>query len=164
MSNLITAGVYEGEIETYGLMKTKQDKPMVAIDFKIIVDGHEDFIRWFGSLNAGMAREITTKTLADLGYKKNTLDDFANGMGLDQSRKYFLTISIDEYNGKRRNKVDWINLVKSTSNFIDPKDVKALLAGVDIGADMALALQKTQRDTVPKVPSSSMVDADSIPF
>jgi len=164
MSNLIPTGVYEGEIETYGIMKTKQGKPMVAVDFKIEVDGHEDFIRWFGSLNAGMAREITTKTLADLGYKETTLTSLADGCGLDNTRKYFLTISVDEYQGKRRNKIDWINLTKGTSSFVSPKDVASLLTGIDIGADMQLAMQSTQRDTVPKVPATTMTDANDIPF
>ena len=154
------AGMYDATIESYGISTTKAGKPFVAVDFKT----DEGNIRWNGYLNEGMSTEITCKTLADLGYKGKNLEPLADGEGLDTTRVYYLTVKEEEYNGKMYAKVAWINLEKSASTFVAPKDLKGLLAGRDLSADLLMAQQETKRDSVPKTEAPTKFDDTDIPF
>ena len=159
------AGNYEGTISSYGVSTTKAGKPVIVIDFKVA----DDSIRWNGYLSSPMAIEIACKTLADLGYKETSFEKLADGEGLDDSRVYFLTVKEEEYNGKLYSKIAWINLEPINSNFVAPKELKALLGGVDFSANLVMAQQETKRDSVKVVaaPASNDVatfDSSDIPF
>jgi hypothetical protein len=166
MTKLVKPDVYEAKLLEYGLMKTKAGKPMVAIDFEFSADGEPTSLRWFGSLNEGMAREITVKTLADLGYTENTLESLAQGRGLDNGRYYYLTVVNDTYNDVTRSKIAWINLTKGSggSGFINADEAKGLLGGMDLRADLMMATKETQRNSVPVNKITSENDHLDVPF
>lgn len=114
-------------------------------------------MNWFGSFNGG-AKEITLRTLVQCGSKATTGQELASelnrwqGEGVpmkpipfDTTKDFEIDVQMNEYNGKTTPRIAFINLPGGAGfrTQMSQDDSKVLLGGLNLGADLLMARQKT---------------------
>jgi hypothetical protein len=155
---LIPAGRYLGKIVNYGIPETEKEHPQVAIAFQVSMpDGSTRKINWFGSLHPN-SREYTVNQLIFCGLHGSLTQLVAGpeGGALNTDIELDLAVIVDEYDGKKKNKVAWINTGGGFKKMDDGK-AKAQLSKYDAyvksriaaaGAQANGAVQPTENDDV----------------
>lgn len=162
-------GTFDATVVDYGASTTKKGSPMVMIRFKY-EDGDKDahFINWYGTFASDKSSEITCEALAVCGWTTNSPADLAKGAGsgvLDETRQVSITLKNDEYEGKVRLKVAYIN-PPGGAGFRDSmghaEAVKAF-SGINIGAIAAQARKKHGTKPVPNL-APTFDPEEKVPF
>jgi hypothetical protein len=100
---------YPAKITGYGINSTKAGLAQPYIQFEL-KDENESLqtVYWQGSLNAGTALEITTKTLLTAGFKGSDIGDLEKPNMFEDKE---LTIVVEEhtFNDKSRYRVKFVN-------------------------------------------------------
>ncbi len=106
---MIGAGRHEVRVVSHALTKSGQKgTPCVAVTFE---DDVGQRITWFGYLTDA-ALEWTLKALAAMGWDSNASDgriDSLNGTDLLAGNRVEIVVEEEEYEGKLRPKVRWVN-------------------------------------------------------
>lgn len=168
------AGKFLAKIKDYGFKVTHSGSLQMAVIFDYEQGEENRTLTWFGSMNEGKAREITLTALKNMGYQGQEISLLNDGIQsgiLDTDKDYSITIELDDYNGKKIAKIKWVNL-PGQSGFekrLDTNEVKQKLAGMDLGADIAMlfgmnkADPSSMKNSFPSPPQKTF-DASSIPF
>jgi len=110
---------------TWGLEKTKDDKPYVYVDLQS-PDG--DKITWKGYLSE-KSQPFTVKSLVVMGFQYTNISGILEPDALDSAREVSITVEEEGYEGKTYSKVKWIN---PTRKRLTREDSTKLLQGVDL--------------------------------
>ena len=152
-------GIYEAKINDYGVSTTKKGDPMAMLRFSYAdSDGNNHFVTWYGTFGTDKSAEISCEALAICGYSSSNLADLAKGAGsgvLDENRVVSITLANDEYQGKVRLKVKYVN-APGGSGFrskMEHSEAVQAFKGVNIGAAMALAKKKHGKTIVNHAPT-----------
>lgn len=173
MATEIKAGVYEAKVADYGVTKSKAGDPMVAIRFQIFdKEGDTHHITWYGSFKTPKSQEISAEALAVCGMKTKNFAELTNGAGsgvLDEKRIVSVTIASEEYQGKTRMKVKYIN-PPGGGGFRDKmnkSEAAQLFNGLNLAGVAAAAQKKHIKEIVNHAPKSEPPKMDTeepIPF
>lgn len=137
---MITAGRFNGKVTDYGVSASSNDNCQVFVVFDIAFPEGEHSMTWYGSLNAGKAREITIKSLLVLGFHSNSFDDLVDGKtsgAIEIGKEASLVIENEEYEGKNRWKIKWVNALNNGPKRIESGSAKAKLAALGLDGDLA---------------------------
>lgn len=165
----IKPGTYEAKVVDYGVAKTKKGDPMVMVRFAVYPSetSVSQNITWYGTFSSPKAQEITSEALAICGMKTKNFAELANGAGsgvLDEKKVVSLTIVQEEWEGKTRTKVKYINQ-PGGSGFRDKMskaDAAQLFNGLNLAGVAAAAQKKHTKEVVNHAPK---FDTDEpIPF
>lgn len=150
-------------ITDYGISLTQAGKPQVTVKFTSH-DGKE--FTWWGSLNEGMAREITLKNLFTMGFNADTLDPLAQGLAggaLNHVQEYEIVTEeqMNPKTQKMQTRVKFINLPgQSTTGKLKTEDALKALSSINAKGDiLAAKKQITPAQALPKTGTE-----DEIPF
>lgn len=123
------AKAVKGELSESGTKKT----PCVAVEFQLVEEG--SFIWWYGYLTEKTAKR-TAESLKHCGFKGVDLagDLMAQGLG---SQEVELVIEHEEYEGKTRARVQWVNSLDGGPGASMEDDKKAAIAARMRGLLMA---------------------------
>lgn len=134
----ISAGTYVGNVIDYGINETKKGNPQIFIKFHL--PQIEKKLTWFGSLASEKAIEITCKALINCGFSKTDLALLTNGVEsgeLDTDKELILVVENEEYEGKTRTKIQWINLPNAgVQNKLDQAGAVQKLSGLNVAGIM----------------------------
>lgn len=148
----IQAGRFNGKVTDYGVSASSNDNPQVFVVFDVAFPDGEQSMTWYGSLNAGKAREITIKALLVLGFHSNSFDDLVDGKdsgAIVLGKEASLVIENEEYEGKSRWKIQWVNSLNSGPKRIESGSAKAKLAALNLDGDLAkIKAQSGVEDTM----------------
>jgi hypothetical protein len=101
----LTAGTFNARGVSAGLGFTSNGAPQVAVELKVLDEGFVgETITWFGYFTEG-THERTIESLRTLGWKGDDLDNL-DGIADNDVR---IVLDEEEYDGKTRLKVKWIN-------------------------------------------------------
>lgn len=101
----LTSGKFRAKGIAGALGYTSNGSPQVAVELRILDDGHAgDSITWFGFFSE-KTQERTLESLRILGWKT---DDLSNLDGITDN-EVSVTMEEEEYNGEVRLKAQWIN-------------------------------------------------------
>jgi hypothetical protein len=105
------------------LQETKSGKAYVAVDFRLL-DGESagETIGWSGWLTSDKAEARTLKALRTCGWKGDDLSDLGE---LDQ--EVSITVEHEEWEGKVRAKVAWVNGPRAPLDASKAKSIAARL-------------------------------------
>lgn len=122
---MITQGKHKATVEAYAVTTTSKGDPSVEVRFKL----GEDSIVWRGYFTEKTI-ERTLETLAYLGMTTSDLDALGdpNSGALEIGKEAQLTIEPEEYNGKTRMRVKWVNPVKEFANTMGKSEASAALS------------------------------------
>lgn len=154
----IKAGTYEAKVVDYGVTKTKKGDPMVMVRFTIYdAEGSAHNITWYGTFSSPKSQEISSEALAVCGMKTKNFAELANGAGsgvLDQNKVVQLTVVNEEWEGKTRTKVKYIN-PPGGGGFRDKMskaDAAQLFSGLNLAGVAATAQKKFVKEVVNHAP------------
>jgi hypothetical protein len=168
MAQEIKAGTYEAKVNDFGLTETKKGDPMAMIRFQYQdSEGDQHFITWYGTFVHEKAQEISCETLALCGYTSNNIADLAKGAQsgvLNQNKVVSITIAGEEWEGKVRMKVKYVNPVGGAGfrSQLTHADAVQKFKGVNIGAAMSAAKKKHTKEIVNHAPQFN--SEEPIPF
>ena len=159
------AGVYEAKVEDYAVGKTKKGDPMVMVRFQVYnTEGESHTVTWYGTFSSPKSQEITFEALAVCGMKTKNPAELTKGKGsgvLDEKKIVTLTLVSEEWEGKSRIKVKYINS-PGGSGFRDKMsqaDAAQLFNGLNLGGVAAAAQKKQLVNHAPKLDTE-----EPIPF
>lgn len=113
----------------FGQGETGKQTPYVRVSFEVVEgDSTGEFISWYGYLSDATA-DRTLESLRICGWDGDELDEELPGMG---KFKVSLVVDADEYEGKIRNRVRWVNRLSTNTG---PKPEKNRL-GLDVLAQI----------------------------
>ncbi len=105
----IVAGKYLAKCTGEGNVQfgyTKNGHEQIVIDFELLNEGYEgQRVQWFGTFANEKSIEIAVKSLRACGWQGDNLTDLR---GIDQN-EVELDIGFEDFDGKRRMKVRWVN-------------------------------------------------------
>lgn len=146
----------------YGCHVSKAGKPLIKLVFKT---DESDVYTKYCSLNEGKAREITLDTLISFGFVGTKLDALNDGKEsglLNTSQEVELVLEDEEYNGKVRKQIKYINFPGSAKfEKLEASVAKNLFAGMNIEGDLAA---RRAQHKVPTPPSGAAQGNDDLPF
>jgi len=119
------AGKYLAKPISWGLDKTKDDKPYVYVELQ---NDLGDRIIWKGYLSE-KSQPFTVKALVTLGFQYTNLSGILEPDALDSVREVSIVVEEEIYEGKTYPKVKWIN---PTRKRMSREDSTKLLQGVDL--------------------------------
>jgi hypothetical protein len=102
---MIESGTYEARPVTAALGMTKGDKPCVGVEFELVETGSH--ITWYGYFT-DKTQERTIESLRFCGWTGTDLDNLSE-IGTKEKLTVQLVIEQEEYEGKVRAKVQWVN-------------------------------------------------------
>lgn len=164
--NLLEAGKHLAKAVDHCISSSEKGEPFLSVLFEL-EDGHK--MMWRGSLTHEKGKEITVRTLKTLGFA-GTVKDLARGAEsgcLDMDKTVELDIQIEEYNGKKFLKIQWVNEVGGGGfkNRLSEIEAVQACAGLDLEAAFMQAGIKTSSVTRHNpVAQKKDLDLDSIPF
>lgn len=139
-------GEYLGKIVEYGISETKKGDPQVFVTLQ----SGTDKITWFGSFTNEKAREITVKTLVDMGLEGDDVSELSDEVGLDKNKELKFKVDTETWNGKEYTKVKWVSDPnKSTFAKLDKKDAVKKLSSLNLKGLIAEAKAKAGVDEIP---------------
>lgn len=143
----IPNGTYKAKALNYGITKSKAGDAQATINFRLLVNPETQEtadIMWDGYLKSPKSFEITLDALLILGYTENTLDLFAEGKGLKEGKYVSVVVEEEEYNGRVKPKIKFINEEGSsfTKDFLAKNDAVVKLNGLNLSAAMLERKQK----------------------
>jgi hypothetical protein len=138
---MIAEGKHRGRGVTAAMGKTEKGHPQVAVEFEFL-DLPGTRLTWFGNFSETTVGEdqkplyqITLESLYHCGWISGDLQDLA---GIDQN-EVTLVVKHDEYQGKTRAKIAWVNKAGSgvaMKNAMPSNELSAFAARMK-GASMA---------------------------
>lgn len=157
---MVQPGKYLAKIEDYGF----SEKGSAIVSFQTI---EGDIIAWFGSFNGG-AKEYTIQTLLKLGFRGKTGQELAQGKGsnwLDEGKDFEIVVVQEEYQGKKRNKIKYINIPGHQKELkkMSLDQAKIHVGGLNLAADFASERAKQPNQDI-KNYAPSFNDNEGIPF
>jgi hypothetical protein len=168
MATELKPGIYDANVSDYGVTETKKGDPMAMIRFQYLdQDGDMHFATWYGTFTHEKSKEISCDVLALCGYSSNNLADLAKGKGsgvLSEHKKVSITLTAEEWEGKTRIKVKYVN-PPGGSGFrsqMTHADAVKKFAGVSLGAAMIEAKKKYGKEIKNEAPTFD--SEEPIPF
>jgi len=157
-TTLVQEGRHTVKPVEWGLTKTSSGKPNVFITFT-------NGLTWFGSLNEGKAREFTIRSLVNCGFRSDNLKALDMPNALDTNSDVSIVVAHEEYNGKTRARVQWVNKMGSLK--ASKEETAEMLNGLDLRGDFMVEMQdqgvEMKKHTSPIQPAQSF-DVNDIPF
>lgn len=124
----ITSGNYVAVAESFDFGVSSNGNDFIKLSFKIIEGEFADqYLTWFGYFSEATHKR-TLESLRYCGWSGTTIDEAMAGLG---SQKVRIVVEEEEYNGKSRLKVQWVNKVgapKEAQNRLDGGGLAALNA------------------------------------
>lgn len=117
-------GTYKAKAIRAELGESQNGTPFAAVTFRL--EDHDDTIVWYGYIT-DKTTERTLRSLRIAGWIGNDLRTI-EGDGSALREVVDLVIQDDEYNGKVRSKVQWVNKPKSSAGFDKEALAKRLAA------------------------------------
>ncbi len=158
----LECGMYEGEVENYGIMKNSKGEPNAFIKFKINKGEGQGFaeLTWFGGLSDKVGEKAkkspaayTISTLLDCGFKGKEVEDLALGTSgdtIDLGRVMAITIEDNLYNDVVSSRIKWINPVGSTGK-METMGKDEVTTKINSSALRAMLLkEKEAKPTIPE--------------
>ena len=144
---MVNAGRYTARVKDYGLATTMAGDPKVTVLFTFKdEEGKQQDMFWDGFLKSPKSKEITIDALLVCGLKGDDLTGFENGAEsgkLDLSREVEIVVNHEEFNGKTRAKIAWVNRTGGASfKDVSPDAVKKL-SGLNLKADIMARRKET---------------------
>jgi hypothetical protein len=156
---MLSAGTYKAKIKDYGFTDPGDKKnddgspkmPQAMVQFEVDVPEGEgpmgapaktENITWFGSFSGG-AKAITTKTLVDTFHFNGTSgEELYMGAGsgvLDETCEYELVVEMNEWNGKSRPKIKYVNRPGQVrrAEKLEQAGAKKFVGGLNLKAELA---------------------------
>lgn len=96
------AGTYKAKIVSAGLTENQKGEAQARVDF--VLEGGEAAV-WFGGFSSEKAMGYTVKQLTNAGWTTDDLGDLPTIIGAEVE----IVVQDDEYNGKVRQRVKYIN-------------------------------------------------------
>lgn len=182
-------GVFTAKLKEIGVSKSKAGNPMIAAIItcfptveqieKAQAEGVTNVDPFDLSYYAQLSGEHVDKTfdaLSCFGFEidPKTLEmQLACGTGWDTSKEFQVTVEAEEYNGKMRDRIKYVNEIGSASiKKLEPKEATILMKGLDVtGSLMAYIQNKGKPKDSKKGPDLSkttaqapVIDPADIPF
>jgi len=120
-------GTFVVAVVEHGIIKSNE-KPVAKLTFS-------NGATWFGSFTGGAA-EWTTKSLVNAGFFGTKIEQLNIDGAIDPSHKCQIVMDNEEYEGKVRLKVKFINRLADKMN---DKELATTLGGMNIDAQLAEA-------------------------
>lgn len=164
-------GNYPAKIVDFGLMKSSAGLPMAAVmfEYKMADGGGTQRITWFGSFKDG-ARPYTVDTLVRMGFAGKNGAELAKGNGsgvLDQTKELEIVVGNEEYQGKTRARVKFVNIPGGGAFKEKMADGEAavLMGGLNLEADFMEARSHVSapKPAAPVATQPSFTE-DDLPF
>lgn len=156
-NNKVSAGTFTAKVIDYGMIENDAGEPVVIVRFNF--DGGKTWA-WTGGFGSEKAKERTLKTLITLGLSDDNLELLCDGPTsgvLNLQQEVEIVVTEEEYNGKIRTQISYVNPLggRSFGEAFQKDKARAKLGGMNIKGDLAaLGFKK-------KTSSSNL---DSIPF
>ena len=140
---MIEPGTYKAKLIDYGITESSNGKPTVVLKF--INENGDEISHWMYLTEK--AQPYTAKTLMVFGYNGEDLTQLAAGTEgglLDTTKEVEIVMENEEWEGKTRCKVKWIN-EPGGGGFkkLAKAEATKLLAGVNLKAHVAEIRQAT---------------------
>ena len=160
---LVEEGRYIVKPVEWGITQTKEGLPQLFITFEGDFSDEIKRKTWFGSLKEGKAREFALKAICTCGFAYSDLSYIERYDALDKNTEVSVVIGHEEFNGVTRDKIQWVNKIKSLKASSD--ETKMMLKGMDLKAELMVAMQEVgiKPKTATKSPIQS-IDTDEVPF
>lgn len=126
----LTEGTYVAVARSFDFGVTDNDNNFIKVGFEIIEGEYKgQFISWFGYFTKETAKR-TVESLRYCGWSGDKISEEMPGMGTQKVR---IVVGEDEYDGKKRLRVNWVNKIgapKPLRNRLDTSGLGALNAGL----------------------------------
>ena len=118
---MLNEGTYKAKPISHDMSYTKAGDEMIGVALEITAPEscQGQFITWYGTFGEKALR-FTKEALRNMGFVGNNLAE----MQLDQEVQ--ITVEHDEWDGKTRAKVRWVNSLNGRANIKDPMAPKAV--------------------------------------
>ena len=135
----VEAGTYTAKVIDYGVIENDSGEPIVVVRFSF--DGGKAWA-WTGGFGSEKAKERTIKTLMTLGLTDDNLELLCDGPGsnmLNTDMEVEIVITEEEYNGKIRTQIAYVNPIggRSFGEAASKDKVKVKFGGMNIKGDLA---------------------------
>jgi hypothetical protein len=105
---MVKPGYYQARVKTYGIPEVKDGKhPQVAITFEFMEGNTPRELTYYGSLSP-RAAQYTIDNVIRAGLKSDDLSTMCDENAFE-SKEVQITVTNEEYDGKMRSKITWIN-------------------------------------------------------
>lgn len=158
---MISQGTYRARPKSATLSVSGSGKEQVSVVFDLLDPGFEgQTLQWWGYFSSDKAVEIAVKALRTCGWQGNDLQDLTS---VDPECEVELVVELEEYEGKTRPKVKWVNAPGGpTAPPLEAQKAKAFAASMK--ARIAALEGGAPRTTTRKpAPAPKPADAD-VPF
>ncbi len=108
---MIDEGEYRAKAVAYQLAFTSTGKEQAAVKFELL-DFPNHYLTYFGTFASDEAFDITMRALHTAGFKG---EDIGSDAWLEAAPEVMLVVYHDEYNGKTRAKIKFVNAIGSRS-------------------------------------------------
>lgn len=152
---MISKGTYLGKVVGWTLGGLDNGKEHVAIDFEFFELEGVPRMTWYGYLHTEKIFPMTMKALREIGFKGNDISDLSSINDAQAS----LVVEVEEYEGKARSKIKWVNSPDGRPSLapMDPvaaKNFAATLRGKIAAFDQSAAAPKVNGNPSAKVTKS----------
>lgn len=105
---MLTDGKYLGRAVSAGATESKNGNFTPWIEFEVMTDSGKETMRWFGSTATEKLSNLAIKSAITAGFRGEDWNDFGNLM-MWTPEDVKLTVETEEYQGKSRTRIKWIN-------------------------------------------------------
>ena len=155
MNTEMKPGIYPGKVLDYGIFQGKDiTKSHAKVVFEVSNASASEVLpepvkfEWNGYFTGG-AKEITMKTLVDtFGFNGASLAELNDGIGskkINEEVSYDLDLQIEEYQGKQRLKIKYVNLPGASrrAERLSRDEAMLVVAGLNLDAELIALRQKS---------------------
>jgi hypothetical protein len=159
---VIEPGKYRARATEWGLGETSNNNMQIGVAFECLDLEPGTGITWYGSLTDA-ALEYTLKDLRAMGWQGDDITELDNNGGKLDARDVQIVVVHEEYQGKTRAKVKWVNSAGglAMTNRVTGDKLKGFAAGL---RGKILGLEPGRKPAPAAQPSRQPVRNDDIPF
>lgn len=164
----IEPGKYVATVEDYGIGQSKEKKtPSLKMKFKL--KDTANYVFYEAYLTVNTVERVTENLVECELLSSKSFNDVIKGTGIKKEQEVEVVVVHESYesNGESKVavKVAFVNpIATSMKNTLAESDAIAALAGLNLDAHIAAAVQKTGNEITPSVAAVPEVAEDSIPF
>lgn len=171
----IKPGKYKAKATRGGIGKSKNKGTLqVGIEFEFMTTGGELETLWWMGYLTDAAKERVYNTLALLDFKENYVETpgengtmFADD-ALDKNKEVEIVVEMEEYEGKSRPKISWVNaLGGSRFSGLPSIELKSTLSSINFSNELAAArasMGLPAKPALTKPTQEKKLSHDGLPF
>lgn len=162
-------GKYIATVEDYGIGQSKEKKTP-SLDVKFKVKDTNQYVYWQAYLTVNTIERVTENLVECELLSSKNFNDVAKGTGINTQKEVQIVVVHEDYesNGEKKVavKVAFVNPFGSgvMKNVLAESEAISILAGLNIDAHIAAAVQKTGKEITPSVAAVPEVAPEEIPF